>query len=232
MFGHQYPGKYIVFEGGEGSGKTTQQGLLVEKLKFEYPKTKIVLTREPGGTPKSEEIRRVIFGVTEEGEHALPVTEVYLFAAVRHQNIERTIKPALERGMTVVADRCFLSSLVYQGIVKDLGWQKIWKLNQEALGGVLPDLIILPDIDPEIGLARKRGRTDINRFDEEKLEFHQKVREGYLFFAERLKGSGGLLKIDGSLPIETQSGLIWDRVNKLITDKELTREFSIRRESE
>lgn len=218
MFGHPYPGIYIAFEGGEGCGKTTQQGLLVERMRREFPSREIVLTREPGGTPKAEEIRNAIFGVSEGGEAVLPVTEALLFAAARHQNIEMTIRPALDRGAIVVSDRSFVSSLVYQGIVRDIGWQRVLLLNQEALDDVRPNLIILPDIDPEIGLRRKSKTDGKNRFEEEEIEFHQKVRRGYLFFAQMLPNK--ILKIDGSLLPETQAEIVWERVKELMIDKE------------
>ena len=218
MFGYNLPGIYIAFEGGEGCGKTTQQRLLVERMRRELPSREIVLTREPGGTLKAEEIRKAIFEPTGEGEVALPLTEVYLFAAARHQNIETTVRPALERGAVVISDRCFVSSLVYQGIVRDIGWQRVLRLNREAIGDVKPNLIILPDIDPEIGLSRKNKDNEVNRFEKEALEFHQKVRDGYLFFAEKLPGE--ILKIDGSLPREVQAEIIWEKVKELVIDKE------------
>lgn len=218
MFGHPYPGVYIAFEGGEGCGKTTQLKLLKEKFIGNYPNRELIITREPGGTEKAEEIRNVIFRPTSEGEIALPLSEVYLFAAARHQNIEMTIRPALDRGAIVVSDRSFVSSLVYQGIVRDIGWQRVLLLNQEALDDVRPNLIILPDIDPEIGLRRKSKIDGKNRFEEEEIEFHQKVRRGYLFFAQMLPNK--ILKIDGSLLPETQAEIVWERVKELMIDKE------------
>lgn len=218
MFGHNLAGTYIAFEGGEGCGKTTQQRLLVERMRRELPSREIVLTIEPGGTLKAEEIRKAIFEPTREGEVTLPLTEVYLFAAARHQNIEMTTRPALERGAIVISDRCFVSSLVYQGIVRGVGWQRILRLNQGAIGDVRPNLIILLDIDPEIGLSRKSEGNEVNRFEKEALEFHQKVRGGYLFFAEKLPGE--ILKIDGSLPQEAQAEIIWEKVKELVIDKE------------
>lgn len=227
MINNRYHGLYIAFEGGEGCGKTTQQGLLAGKLRLEYPGRGIVLTREPGGTPKSEEIRNVIFRMTDR-ETALPLTEAFLFAAARHQNIERTIRPALERGAIVISDRCYISSLIYQGIVRDLGWQSILKLNEWAMDNIFPDLIIYADIDPEIGLRRKRGEA--NRFEEEDLNFHRKVRRGYLFFAEKMKGK--ILKVDGNLSIEEQSKIIWEGIQPLFSDIETRREFVVTRERE
>ncbi len=218
MLGHNLPGLYIVFEGGEGCGKTTQQRLLVERMRRELSPREIVLTREPGGTLKAEEIRKAIFEPTGDGEVALPLTEVYLFAAARHQNIEMTTRPALERGAIVISDRCFVSSLVYQGIVRGIGWQKVLRLNREAIDDIRPNLIILPDIDPEIGLSRKNKDNGANRFEKETLKFHQKVRDGYLFFAEKLPGE--ILKIDGSLPREAQAEIIWGKVKELVIDRE------------
>lgn len=195
-------------------------------MRLVYPERETVLTREPGGTLKSEEIRKAIFGRMTDGETPLPLTEAFLFAAARHQNIERTVRPALERGEIVISDRCYLSSLVYQGLVRDLGWQTILKLNEWAVDNIFPDLIIYADIDPEIGLRRKRG--DANRFEEEDLAFHREVRKGYLFFAEKMKGR--ILKVDGSLSIEEQSRLVWEGVQPLFSDIEARREPVVTRE--
>lgn len=197
-------------------------------MQLAYPEREIVLTREPGGTLKSEEIREAIFGRMTDGEAALPLTEVFLFAAARYQNIERTVRPVLEKGGIVISDRCYLSSLVYQGIVRDLGWQRILKLNEWAMDDIFPDLIIYADIDPEIGLRRKKG--DANRFEEEDLNFHREVRKGYLFFAEKMKGI--ILKVDGSLSIEEQSRHIWEGIQPLFSDIETRREFVVTRERE
>lgn len=216
MFGHNLLGKYIVFEGGEGCGKTTQQKLLVERLKKEFPAREIILTREPGGTPKAEEIRSAIFNPTE-GEITLPLTEVFLYAASRYQNIEKNIRPALEKGSVVVSDRSFLSSLVYQGMARKVGWQRVLRINKEALAGVTPDLIVLPDIDPKVGLERKNNGNESNRFEREKLEFHQKVRKGYLFFANKFKEE--ILLVDGNLSIEEQAEIIWKRVSDLVSGR-------------
>ena len=168
---------FITFEGGEGSGKTTLILALVKWLKEHH--IDCVATREPGGSDIAEKIRAII--LDEQNTHMRARTEALLFAASRVQHLEETVIPALEQGKIVLCDRYIDSSLAYQGYARGLGFDAILKINTFALEH-MPDVTVYINSDPQIGLARIKSR-DNNRLDLEKLEFHQKVREGYLTLA-------------------------------------------------
>lgn len=217
-FGNSLPGIYIALEGIRGCGKSTQAGILGERLRREYPGREVITTKEPGGTEKSDQIREVIVAQSKTGERLLPGVEVKLFAASREQSIAGLTKPALERGTIVVSDRCVLSSLCYQGFGLGLGWQNVWKENEKGLDGVCPDLIIVPDISPELSAQRValREQRD-NVYDRHSLDYYDRVREGYLFFGKMFKDR--ICVIDGSLPVEIQAELIWQRARELVEGK-------------
>lgn len=162
-------GKFIIFEGIEGSGKTT----LINMLKKDFPH--FFYTREPGGNGLdfSEEIRNLIFSFSDIN----PMTEFLLFSASRSEHIQKKIVPALNNSINVVCDRFVYSSIVYQGLVKGLKIEDIKNVNKIVLNGLEPSLIVLCDIEPSKSLERKK--TD-NRFDKEDISFHKKVREGYI----------------------------------------------------
>lgn len=162
-------GKFVIFEGIEGSGKTT----LINMLKKDFPH--FFYTREPGGNSLnfSEEIRKLIFS----SPNINSMTEFLLFSASRSEHIQKKIVPYLNNSTNVVCDRFIYSSIVYQGIVKGLNIEDINIINKIILNGLEPSLIILCDIDPLKSLTRKK--TD-NRFDAEDISFHKKVREGYI----------------------------------------------------
>ncbi len=168
---------FITFEGGEGSGKTTLIQALVKWLKEH--KIDCVATREPGGSDIAEKIRAIL--LDQQNTHMRARTEALLFAASRVQHLEETVIPALEQGKIVLCDRYIDSSLAYQGYARGLGFEAILKINTFALEH-MPDVTVYINSDPQIGLARIQSR-DNNRLDLEKLEFHQKVREGYLKLA-------------------------------------------------
>lgn len=172
-------GFFLTLEGGEGSGKSTVARILADW--FRRKGYNVLLTREPGGVPVSERIRELI---VNNGMDA--VTEALLFAASRNEITKRVIEPALDRGEIVICDRFVDSSFVYQGIVKGLGIRKVQQFNQAVLERVEPDLTFLLDISPEEGLSRihHNGR-ETNKFDREDLEFHERVRAGYLSLLER-----------------------------------------------
>ena len=174
---------FITFEGGEGSGKSTAIKAIVEALEKEG--YQIVLTREPGGTPISEQIRNVIL---DKGNTAMdPRTEALLYAASRRQHIVEKILPALKEGKLVLCDRFLDSSLAYQGGARGIGIDKVLDINMFATEGTFPDMTLLFDIKPEIGLARiaaNAGR-EVNRLDLEKMSFHEGVRKTFLELAER-----------------------------------------------
>lgn len=169
---------FITFEGGEGSGKTTLIQTLVKWLKENH--IDCVATREPGGSDIAEKIRAII--LDQENTHMRARTEALLFAAARVQHLEETVIPALLRNQVVLCDRYIDSSLAYQGYARGLGFDAILKINTFALEH-MPNLTVYINSDPQIGLARIKSREN-NRLDLEKLEFHQKVREGYLTLAK------------------------------------------------
>ncbi|RKZ20429.1 dTMP kinase [bacterium] len=168
-------GFFISFEGVEGSGKTLQSALLFNTLKNFYD---TILTREPGGTEAGEKIREILLHVSVD-----PVTELLLFCAARREHVERVIRPALEEGKIVICDRFMDSTLAYQGGGRGISFEIIQELNRISTGGLEPDLTILLDVPPEVGIKRIRGERD--RIEKEELEFHRRVREAYLEIARR-----------------------------------------------
>ena len=174
---------FITIEGPEGSGKTTATNRVVEELiKRGFD---VVRTREPGGTPIAEQIRNVI--LDKQNTAMDPRAEALLYAAARRQHLVEKIWPATKEGKLVICDRYIDSSLAYQGGARGLGIQEIIDINMFATDNTWPDLTILFDIEPEIGLARiaKNADREVNRLDLEKIEFHKKVRETFLLLAEK-----------------------------------------------
>lgn len=174
---------FITLEGPEGSGKTTAVESAVKKLQeMGY---EVVRTREPGGTPISEQIRNVI--LDKENTAMDSRTEALLYAASRRQHLVEKVWPALKEGKVVICDRYLDSSLAYQGGARGLGIEEVLNVNLFATENTWPDLTLLFDIKPEVGLARisaNAGR-EVNRLDLEKIEFHNKVRESFLNLAKR-----------------------------------------------
>lgn len=170
-------GYFIVFEGGEGAGKSTQEGLLATAL--EERGLTVVRTREPGGTPAAEAIRHVVLSPEFAGLD--PRAEALLFAAARGEHVARVIRPALERGDVVICDRYLDSSVAYQGFARGLGPKRVRDLSLWATDELVPDLTVVLDIDPSDGLARFSER---DRLEAEPLEYHQQVRAAYLAMAE------------------------------------------------
>ena len=179
-------GFFITFEGGDGSGKSTQISILKESLiRKGYD---VILTREPGGTDISEKIRELILD-PENGEME-DITEAYLYAAARAQLVRQLIKPALEEGKVVICDRFVDSSIAYQGFGRGLG-DAVGVINTYAVDDCMPDLTILLKLDPERGSSRIAGREH-DRIEQASDEFHRKVYEGYLkleeMYPERILG--------------------------------------------
>jgi dTMP kinase len=201
-------GPFITFEGGEGCGKSTQSRLLVKKL--EQQNIPVVLTHEPGGTALGNELRKTL--KRKRDSSISPHAELFLLAASRAQLVAEVIRPALTEGKVVLCDRFTHSTMVYQGYGRGLDFTAINMVNNMATGNLNPDLIILLDIPPEQGLARKRSLQD--RFELEDLSFHQRVREGYLKMAAA--ESDRWLVIDASLPKGKIAEIIWDRVSQLL----------------
>jgi dTMP kinase len=175
-------GKFIVLEGCEGAGKSTQAKLLAEGLTSDG--YRVVLTREPGGRvgddPGIAKIRALL---VETGNNWMPRTEMLLFAAARHEHVARVIRPALAEGMTVVCDRFTDSTLAYQGYGRGLGAEICDRMRDIACDDLWPDLTVVVDIPARDGLARSlRRATDATRFEQEDLAFHEAVREAFLQF--------------------------------------------------
>jgi dTMP kinase len=177
-------GVFITVEGPEGSGKTSLIKRILPLLKKHF-NVSIMTTREPGGIPLAERIRHVILDL--QGEKMDAKTESLLFAASRREHLIKKILPALKKGQFVISDRFVDSSLAYQGVGENLGMKAIAALNTFVTEGLKPDLTIYLDLKPAEGLARiKQNRNDeVNRFDLSSLEFHQKVRKGYLEIARK-----------------------------------------------
>ncbi len=202
--------KFITFEGGEGSGKSTVMKDVATRLTKEG--YKLVLTREPGGTPIAEEIRNVI--LDKDNTKMDPRTEALLYAASRRQHLVEKIWPALERGEIVLCDRYLDSSLAYQGGARGLGVDEVLSINMFATEGEYPDLTLLFDLEPEEGLKRieKNKGREVNRLDLEKLEFHKKVRDNFRALAK--KYSTRYVVIDASKSLNE----VEDEVYKIIKE--------------
>lgn len=171
-------GKFIVFEGLDFTGKSTQVTLLAERLtQVGYS---VITTREPGGTSLGEAVRKVI--LSTKNVDLLPLSELLLFITCRAQLSAEVIAPALEEGKVVVSSRYRLSSLAYQGYGRGIDLDLIRRLNEAATGGRHPDLTFLIDLPAKVALARKRGKGD--RIEGEDIVFYQRVRQGYLKLAQ------------------------------------------------
>lgn len=189
---------FVTFEGGEGSGKSTALRLIAERLNKEGQET--VITREPGGTPIAEQIRNVIL---DKGNTAMDSrTEALLYAASRRQHLVEKVWPAIKRGAIVLCDRYLDSSLAYQGGARGLGIDEVLNVNMFATEGTFPDLTLLFDLEPEVGLARiaANANREVNRLDLEKIEFHKGVRATFLSLAKRYPER--FVIIDASKPVE------------------------------
>ncbi len=183
-----YRQMFITLEGLDGSGKTTQATLLGARLEAEG--AEVVLTREPGGTQLGEEIRDLVL----HGGDVTPWAEAALYAASRAQHVEELIRPALERGATVICDRYLDSSVAYQGIARGLGLEHVLDLNLNAVGGLLPDRTILLEIG--VGDAAARMGRDLDRIEREGDDFRARVAAAYRDLAERF--AERYLTVDGT----------------------------------
>jgi dTMP kinase len=178
-------GWFITFEGGEGTGKSTQMERLERWLSgrgFE-----VLTTREPGGTPLAEAIRSVLL---DPGHAPDGLAEIFLLEAARHDHVEGVVRPALARGAVVLCDRFADSSLVYQGQARGVGWDVVARLNELATAGLEPDLTLVFDMEPGSAVGRARNRNTEStlhetRFDDESEAFHDLVRRGYQELARR-----------------------------------------------
>lgn len=182
-----HSGKFITFEGPEGSGKSTQIHRLARRI--EATGHKVLLTREPGGTPTGEAIRGILQH-DHAGEPICPAAELLLFEASRAQLVGRVILPALEQGVWVLCDRFTDSTAAYQGYGRGFDVAAILELNHVAVQGCEPDLTVLLDVEIQTGLGRmshrnRKANATTDRFEREAIEFHERVRAGYLQLARR-----------------------------------------------
>ena len=200
---------FIVFEGGEGCGKSTQTRALYRRLSKDG--FRAVLTREPGGTRLGERVRRHL---KRTGETRIsPLAELFLIATARAQLVSEIIRPELEKGKMVICDRFTPSTLAYQGYGRGLNTDALREVNDIATDGMSPDLIVLLDIPIEDGLGRKKSK-ERDRFESESLAFHARVRRGYLDMAKA--DPGRWLVVDGRLPKKEIEEMIWGKVSILL----------------
>jgi dTMP kinase len=203
-------GRFITFEGGEGSGKSTQVATLVKRLGTLG--VGVVATREPGGSPGAEAIRHVLLSGAAKplGAYA----EAILFAAARDDHVSQTIRPALDRGRWVICDRFADSTRVYQGVLSNVDARLIARLETLTVGDVRPDLTFVLDLPAEVGLeraTRRRGNGAGDRFEAEALDFHKKLREAYLELAAREPERCAV--IDATAAPDTVADAVWAVVN-------------------
>ena len=179
MKNHISKGKFIVLEGGEACGKSSQ----IERLKRNLDPQKFVFTREPGGTKVADEIRKII--VTGDKDKLLPETELALVYAARNEHVQRLILPALNSGKHVISDRFYLSSFVYQGVARGLSHDLIASFNNIFMQNLKPDLTLVFDLDIKIAQRRVKGRNNKDeRFEQFDSNFHERIRKGFLNYAK------------------------------------------------
>jgi dTMP kinase len=201
-------GVFVAFEGGEGAGKSTQAALLAEWLREQH--ADVVVTFEPGATKAGTAVRRVLLDPSHDGLSAR--AEAMLYAADRADHVDNVIRPALERGAVVVTDRYVDSSLAYQGGGRELSMAEVAQLSEWATCGVRPDLTILLDLDPAVGLARAGGSPD--RMESESLAFHERVRATFRELAHA--GGRRYVVCDASLPVEEVAAQVRTEVERRI----------------
>jgi len=205
---------FITFEGGDGSGKSTQVNLLkdyLDNLNFETIKT-----REPGGTPSAEILRDLL--TTGEVEKWTPMSEALLMWAARYEHLIQVIEPALNSGKNVICDRFYDSTYAYQGIAHNLGIDEMEKLKKIIIGNIEPDVTFVLDIDPKVGLKRSLDRPNQeNRFESYNIDFHNKIRSAFLEIAKKNKNR--CVVIDASLNEQKINNLIITIIDNLINDK-------------
>jgi dTMP kinase len=195
---------FVVLEGGDGCGKSTQARQLVDRLR--QSGREVVATREPGGTETGATIRRLVLG----GGAVDPRTEALLIAADRAEHVAEVIRPALARGAVVVSDRYVPSSLAYQGVARGLGVDEVLQLSEWATGGLAPDLVIVLDVPAADAAARRAGPED--RMEREPDSFRVAVNQAYRDLAVRF----GWTVVDGSAPVDQVAEKIWSAVQPLI----------------
>lgn len=201
-------GRFIVFEGPEGAGKSTQIARLQSRLEA-LGRTPL-LTREPGGTPAGEAVRGVLL---DPGLQIEPLAEFLLYAAARAQHVSEVIEPALARGRDVVCDRFTGASVAYQGYGRGLDLQLITELNAHATGGLRPDRTLLLDLDPASGLERAAARSTQDRLEAAGLGFHERARRGFL---EQAGSDPSWVVIDAAASESEVAAAVWSAVQELL----------------
>lgn len=205
-------GRFVVFEGPEGAGKSTQIGRLTQRLAALGRRP--LLTREPGGTPAAEAMRDVLLDPRLE---IAPLAEFLLFSAARVQHVAEVIAPTLAAGRDVISDRFTGASVAYQGYGRGLDLELIAELNGRATGGLTPDRTVLLDLDPEAGLGRAAARATHDRLEADGLEFHRRVRDGFLAQA---RDDASWVVVDASGDEDTVAAAIWEAVGDLLAPTE------------
>jgi dTMP kinase len=201
-------GTLVTLEGGEGSGKSTQAEALAALMRTQdYT---VTLTREPAGT----ELGRTVMATFQQKTTVTPESELFLFEAARAQHVEEVIHPALERGAIVLCDRYTDSTLAYQGYGRGLSLDHIRAVNHIATGGLGPHFTILLDVLPETGLARKHHQHVDDSIGGEPLEFHQRVRHGFLELAQREPQR--IVVVDASLPLDQVTRAAWQHLQRFL----------------
>jgi dTMP kinase len=203
------PGLFVTLEGGDGSGKSTQSALLAEWLQAQG--RTVVVTREPGGTELGDEIRDIVL---HRHGHIAPRAEALLYAADRAHHIATKVRPALEHGDIVLQDRYLDSSVAYQGAGRILDPDEVRRLSVWATEDLLPDLTILLDLDESLVRDRLTARTKYDRLEDEKQDFHARVRAGYLKLAKAEPGR--FLVLNASDSVESLASAIRARVGALL----------------
>ena len=205
-------GRFITLEGGEGAGKSTQIRLLAEALRARG--LDVVTSREPGGSPGAEAVRGLL--VSGETGRWEPMTEALLHFAARRDHLVRTVWPALERGAWVVCDRFADSTMAYQGYGLGLGRAPIERLYSLSIGAFAPDLTLILDIAPELGVDRARGRGDSeDRYERMDISFHRRLREGFLDIARREPARCAV--IDANQTIEGVQASVYEVVSRRLS---------------
>jgi len=202
----KYPGTFITLEGPDGAGKTTQLRIVSQELKAIG--CDHIITRDPGGTAAGKQIRRILLNTNNP---LSTIAELLLYQADRAQNVAEVIVPALEKGLIVFCDRYIDSTIAYQGYGRGLCLQTIGTLNEISTGGLKPDLTLLFDLDSEAGLSRLHPGS-YDRLEREALDFHKKVREGYLALAK--EESNRFHIIDASAPLTTVQASLRKALNE------------------
>ena len=217
-------GLFISFEGGEGSGKSTQIARLKRWLEKTYPDQEFVMTREPGGTAQAEEIRAIL--VNGSADKITPQTEALLMIAARTENVDKVIKPALARNAVVVSDRFGDSSRVYQALAVGNDISSIDQIHEFGFGNLQPDLTFVMDVEPDIGLQRayqriadkgEGGSGGEDRFETKGPEFHQRVRAGFLALAEQFPAR--IKVIDASLSPDDVTSQITSHITSFLDSR-------------